>query len=64
MNRKRNGVGMILKEEYAKNIVEVKRVSDGIMGVRLKIEGKFMNVVSGYKLAVRWKRKRNSGESF
>ena len=32
VDRKRNGVGVMLKEEYAKkkNVVEVKRVSDRV----------------------------------
>ena len=45
-DRKRNGVGMILKEEHAKNVVEVKRLSDRVMSVKLEIEDVMMNVVS------------------
>ena len=37
MDRKRNGVGVILKEEYAKNVVEVKRLSDKVMSVKLLV---------------------------
>ncbi|KAI5095480.1 hypothetical protein C0J45_13910 [Silurus meridionalis] len=36
---KRNGVGGILKEEYSKSVVEVKRVSDRVMNVKLEVEG-------------------------
>ena len=43
-----NGVGMILNEEYEKNVVEVRRVLDRVMSVKLRIEGVMMNVVSGY----------------
>ena len=43
----RNGLGVILKEEYARNVVELKlRVS--LMCVKVEIEGKVLNVVSGY----------------
>ncbi|KAF7695690.1 hypothetical protein HF521_007413, partial [Silurus meridionalis] len=35
---KRNGVGVILKEEYSKSVVEVKRVSDRVMNVKLEVE--------------------------
>ena len=39
MDGRRDGVGIILKEDYAKSIVEVKRKSDRIMSVKMKIEG-------------------------
>ncbi|KAI5090479.1 hypothetical protein C0J45_19340 [Silurus meridionalis] len=46
--RKRNGVGVILKEEYSKRVVEVKRVSDRVMIVNLEVEGMMINVISAY----------------
>ena len=45
---KRNGVGVILKEEFVGNVLEVKRVSDRVMSLKLEIEGVMFNVVSGY----------------
>ncbi|KAI5095122.1 hypothetical protein C0J45_15197 [Silurus meridionalis] len=45
---KRNGVGVILKEEYSKCVVEVKRVSDRVMYVKLEVEGMMINVISAY----------------
>ena len=36
---KRNGVGIILKEEFVRNVLEVKRVSDRVMNLKLEIEG-------------------------
>lgn len=39
------GVGMILREEYAKNVVKGKRVSDNSMTEKLEIKGMMMNVV-------------------
>ena len=47
MDRKRNEVGLILKEEYANNVVEVKRMSNRLMSVKLDIERVMTNVVSG-----------------
>ncbi|KAI5617286.1 hypothetical protein C0J50_23231 [Silurus asotus] len=44
----RNGVGGILKEEYSKSVVEVKRVSDRVMIVKLEFEGVMINVISAY----------------
>ncbi|KAK3541138.1 hypothetical protein QTP86_015722 [Hemibagrus guttatus] len=48
MNSKRNGVGVVLKEEFVRNVLEVKRVSDRVMSLKLEIEGVMLNVVSGY----------------
>ncbi|KAF7705380.1 hypothetical protein C0J45_6915 [Silurus meridionalis] len=45
---KRNGVGVILKEEYSKSVVEVKRVSDRVMNVKLEVKGVTINVISAY----------------
>ncbi|KAK3559897.1 hypothetical protein QTP86_026171 [Hemibagrus guttatus] len=44
VDSKRNGVGVVLKEEF----LEVKRVSDRLMSLKLEIEGVMLNVVSGY----------------
>ena len=35
---RRNGVGVILKEDYAKSVVEVKKKSDRMMNVKMEIE--------------------------
>ncbi|KAI5613450.1 hypothetical protein C0J50_11338 [Silurus asotus] len=45
---KRNGVGVILKEEYSTSVVEVKRVSDRVMIVKVEVEGMMINVISAY----------------
>ncbi|KAI5615915.1 hypothetical protein C0J50_8646 [Silurus asotus] len=45
---KRNGVGVILKEEYSKSVVEVKRVSDRVMIVKVEVEDVMINVISAY----------------
>ncbi|KAI5624278.1 hypothetical protein C0J50_16171 [Silurus asotus] len=45
---KRNGVGVILKEENSKCVVEVKRVSDRVMNVKLEVEGLMTNIISAY----------------
>ncbi|KAK3559045.1 hypothetical protein QTP86_000049 [Hemibagrus guttatus] len=45
---KRNGVGVVLKEEFVRNVLEVKRVSDRVMSLKLETEGVMLNVVSGY----------------
>ncbi|KAI5109468.1 hypothetical protein C0J45_0865 [Silurus meridionalis] len=45
---KRNGVGVILKEEYSKSVVEVKRVSDRVINVKLEVKGMMINVISAF----------------
>ncbi|KAK3522807.1 hypothetical protein QTP86_001539 [Hemibagrus guttatus] len=52
VDSKRNGVGVVLKEEFVRNVLEVKRVSDRVMSLKLEIEGVMLNVVSGYTTQV------------
>ncbi|KAK3566553.1 hypothetical protein QTP86_000616 [Hemibagrus guttatus] len=54
VDSKRNGVGVVLKEEFVRNVLEVKRVSDRVMSLKLEIEGVMLNVVSGYAPQVGW----------
>lgn len=62
VDRRRNGVGVTLKEENIKSVLEVKRVLDRVMSKKLEIEGVVMNVVSAYlpsyKLGVRQTREK------
>ncbi|KAK3508727.1 hypothetical protein QTP70_004272 [Hemibagrus guttatus] len=48
VDSKRNGVGVVLKEEFVRNVLEVKRVSGRVISLKLEIEGVMLNVVSGY----------------
>ncbi|KAK3545478.1 hypothetical protein QTP70_007724 [Hemibagrus guttatus] len=48
VDSKRNGVVVVLKEEFVRNVLEVKRVPDRVMSLKLAIEGVMLNVVSGY----------------
>ncbi|KAK3569629.1 hypothetical protein QTP86_002583 [Hemibagrus guttatus] len=48
VDSKRNGVGVVLKEEFVRNVLEVKKVSDRVMSLKLEFEGVMLNVVSGY----------------
>ncbi|KAI5107064.1 hypothetical protein C0J45_2702 [Silurus meridionalis] len=45
---KRNSVEVILKEEYSKSVVKMKRVSDRVINIRLKVEGVMINVIRVY----------------
>ncbi|KAK3519256.1 hypothetical protein QTP70_023102 [Hemibagrus guttatus] len=48
VDSKRNWVGVVLKQEFVRNVLEVKSVSDRVMSLKLEIEGVMLNVVSGY----------------
>ena len=52
-------------EDYVKRVLEVRRVSDRVMSVKLEIEGVMMNVISAYapQWGVRWSIKKISGVS-
>ena len=45
---RRNGVGIILRKDLTKSVLEVRRVSDRAMGVKLEIGGMILNVLSAY----------------
>ncbi|XP_042886116.1 craniofacial development protein 2-like [Penaeus japonicus] len=48
VDSRRNGVGGVIKENYVDNVVEMKRVSDRVISVKLEIEGAIINVISTY----------------
>ncbi|KAK3548401.1 hypothetical protein QTP70_012644 [Hemibagrus guttatus] len=48
VDSKRNGVGVVLKKEFVRNVLEVKRESDRVMSLKLETKGVMLNVVSGY----------------
>ena len=45
---RKNGIGIVLREELAKSVLEVKRVSDRLMAIKLKVKGSILNIVSTY----------------
>ena len=42
------GIGIVVREELAKSVLEVKRVSDRLMAMKLEIKGLILNIVSAY----------------
>lgn len=48
LNGRRNGVGVIVKERYIKSVLEVKRISDRVISVKMELEGVIINVISAY----------------
>jgi exonuclease III len=45
---RRNGIGVIVKEEYINCVLEVKRVSDRVMCVKIEKEDSILNIISAY----------------
>ena len=43
---RKNGIGIVVREELAKSILEVKRVSDRLMAMKLEVKGSILNIVS------------------
>ncbi|KAI5091803.1 hypothetical protein C0J45_19009 [Silurus meridionalis] len=45
---KRNGVGVFQEKEFSQSVVEMKRVSNRVMNMKLEVEGVMINVISAY----------------
>ena len=45
---RKNGIGVVLREDLAKSVLEVKRVSDRLMAMKLEVKGSILNIVSAY----------------
>ena len=45
---RKNGIGIVVREELAESVLEVKRVSDRLMHMKLEIKGSILNIVSAY----------------
>ena len=43
---KKNGIGIVVSEELAKNVLEVNRVSGRLIAMKLEIKGSILNIVS------------------
>ena len=47
-DERRNGIGIVVREELAESVLEVKRVSDRLMAIKLEVKGLVLNIVSAY----------------
>ena len=43
---RKNGIGIVVREELAESVLEVKRVSDRLMAMKLEVKGSILNIVS------------------
>ena len=60
-----NGIGIVLRKELAESVLEVKRVSDRLMAMKLEVKGSILNIVSAYapQLTTTWRRKMIFGKT-
>ena len=45
---RKNGIRIVLREKLAESVLEVKRVSDRLMAMKLEVNGSILNIVSAY----------------
>ena len=45
---RKNGIGIVVREDLAESVLEVKRVSDRLMAMKLEVNGSILNIVSAY----------------
>ena len=45
---RKNGIGIVLREDLAESVLEVKRVSDRLMAMKLEVKGSILNIISAY----------------
>ena len=45
---RKNGIEIVVREELAESVLEVKRVSGRLMAMKLEVNGSILNIVSAY----------------
>ena len=45
---RKSGTGVVMREELAESVLEVKRVSDKLMAMKLEVKRPILNIVSAY----------------
>ena len=46
--KRKTGIGIVVRKELAKSVLEVKKVSDRLMATKLEVKGSILNIVSAY----------------
>ena len=49
---RKNGIRIVVKEELDESVLEVNRVSDRLLAMKLEVKGSILNIVSAYALQV------------
>ena len=44
----KNGIGIVVREELVESVLEMIRVSDRLMAMKLEVKGSFLNTVNAY----------------
>ena len=47
-DERENGIGIVVREELTKSVLEMKRVLDRLMAIKLEVKGFILNIVSAY----------------
>ena len=45
---RKNGIAIVVREKLAESVLEVKRLSDRLMTMKLEVKGSILNIVSAY----------------
>ena len=45
---RRNGIRIVVREDLVEGNLDVKRVSERLMAIKLEVKGSILNIVSGY----------------
>ena len=45
---RKNGIGIVVREKLVESVLEVKRVSDRLMAMKLGVKGSILNIISAY----------------
>ena len=63
---RKNGIGIVLRKELAESVLEVKRVSDRLMAMKLEVKGSILNIVTTYapQVITAWRRKMIFGKTW
>ena len=47
-NERKSGIGIVVREELAESVLEVKRMSDRLMAMKVEVKESILNIVSAY----------------
>ena len=47
-DERKNGIGTVVRKELVESVLEVKRVSDRLMAIKLEVKESILNIVSAY----------------
>ena len=45
---RKNGIGIVVREELAESVLVVKRVSNKLMAMKLQVKGSILNIIGAY----------------